>query len=533
MPEVASRGYFRIDLANNCNIRCIMCQAYNSLPVNAMEFLDFDKFQTRTRRELGKWKHIQLGNTAEATIHPRFADYLRYVRSEAPDTTIHIVTNGKTLHKFAALINEVGNCVVQISMDSIRKEAHEYIREGSYYDRAIANIAMLDLKRTQVLLSFTLMRSNIEEYAEMVAFCRERGYHMSAFPMIVRSERGVVPFNLLRESLWFNRDHLRSWLQQHYGAEYPLMIGTASGATLACDEFTCNAHYHDLNMDALGNVNLCGKVTLGNLAVTDLHSLWNNSVAEEFRLQVETDRGPCMTCDYRQRCTCPSMAVIDNHFSEEIVGILPIETRHSLRYDREISDDEARWLFVRDLSPNIGIFDIEQSGNSWLARKVFAGSAPGVYGNGEPLVAGSRHELHELMRRQADSTLCVRLLESYGSYNLVAYMGRYWALPLCLGHLDIVKEGDRNKHGVLVADTLEELKKLCGCVDPPRLIGNTNGYNLVAYDGKYWGIPLSFGPFDLTEPHNRSKPELLAAKTRSELEYKCGSLLKVLAGNSR
>src|SRR5713101_9797194 len=131
MPEVPRRGYLRIDLANNCNIRCIMCQAYNSLPVSAMEFLDFEKFQATTRGELGKWDYIQLGNVAEATIHPRFADYLRYVRLEAPDSTIHIVTNGKTLQKFAALINEVGNCLIQISMDSVRKEVHEYIREGS------------------------------------------------------------------------------------------------------------------------------------------------------------------------------------------------------------------------------------------------------------------------------------------------------------------------------------------------------------------------------------------------------------------
>src|SRR6266851_1855354 len=137
MPEVKLRGYFRIDLADNCNIRCIMCQAYNSLPVSAMNFLDFDTFVAKTRGELGKWAYVQLGNVAEATIHPRFPDFLRYIRSEAPEARIHVVTNAKTLHKFAPLINEAGNCIVQVSMDSVHKATHEYIREGSNFERAL------------------------------------------------------------------------------------------------------------------------------------------------------------------------------------------------------------------------------------------------------------------------------------------------------------------------------------------------------------------------------------------------------------
>src|SRR5260370_17973972 len=120
-----------------------MCQAYNSMPVSAMSLLDFDPFVANTRGELGKWAWLQLGNVAEATIHPRFADFLRYVRSEAPETQIHIVTNAKTLHKFAALINQVANCTGQASMDSVRKDIQECIREGSNSDTALNNMSIL------------------------------------------------------------------------------------------------------------------------------------------------------------------------------------------------------------------------------------------------------------------------------------------------------------------------------------------------------------------------------------------------------
>jgi len=136
------RCYLRIDLANNCNIRCVMCQAYNGLARSDVAFLNFDVFVRQTKGHLKDWQTIQLGNVAEATIHPKFGDYLRYVRSES-DAVIHIVTNGKLLARYSELINEVGNCLVQVSMDSLKKATHEYIREGSDYDRVMANLPLL------------------------------------------------------------------------------------------------------------------------------------------------------------------------------------------------------------------------------------------------------------------------------------------------------------------------------------------------------------------------------------------------------
>jgi radical SAM protein with 4Fe4S-binding SPASM domain len=350
----AMRGYLRLDLADNCNIRCVMCQAYNRLPIGRINFFDFDLFRERTRGQLAEWGTIQLGNIAEAMIHPKFADFLRYIRSES-NATIHIVTNGKLLNRYAALINETGNCLVQVSMDSVRRDVHEYIREGSNYDRLIANLDLLDVKKARVLLSFTLMNSNIGEYDEMVAFCRDREFGMSAFPMILREDDGVIPLKLLTESLWFNMNKLQSWLRIHYGQDYERIVqGAAAGTTnTQVNEFSCDAHENDLSMYGAGTTVLCGKQNLGSLREQSLDEMWHSEEANQFRRQVDADRSPCLTCDYRQRCLAPSMSLLENHFSERILSVLSADVRRSIAFDRNMTDEQALDCFIRGMSNNL------------------------------------------------------------------------------------------------------------------------------------------------------------------------------------
>jgi radical SAM protein with 4Fe4S-binding SPASM domain len=468
MPEFPKRGYFRMDIADNCNIRCIMCQAYNSMSVNAMKFMDFDRFVESTRGELRKWQRVQLGNVAEATVHPRFADFVRYIRSEAPDALIHIVTNGKLLGKYAPVINAAGNCLVQVSMDSVNKATHEYIRAGSNFDRAIANLGMLDLSRTQVLLSFTLMASNIDEYPEMIDFCRSRGYQMSAFPMIVRNENGVLPLRLLRECLWFHIDKLRFWLKEHYGNQYTQMVGSATGAMEYVADFWCNAHYDDANVDAGGNLNICGKLGLGDLNSRPLREIWDSVPANEFRNSVEADRGPCMSCDYRQRCLSPSMALLDNHFSESIIRVLSPQAKKAIGYDRTLSDDDALWTLIADIQEKIGVFDIQDTAGVYSARRVSAGPER-LLSYSDPVTAPSAHAMQVQLQALSASEVDPRLVvEGLNGFNIVKYLGCYWGIPLSLGQVNLVYEGDRRKPGIIQANTLHSIQTMCSSATDVR-----------------------------------------------------------------
>jgi radical SAM protein with 4Fe4S-binding SPASM domain len=346
-------------------------------------------------------------------------------------------------------------------MDSVRKATHEHIRAGSNFERAVANLELLDLARTQVLVSFTLMASNIDEYPEMVEFCRSRGYQMSAFPMIVRAEHGILPLRLLRECLWFRMDKLRYWLKEHYGNQYAQMVGTATGAKDQVAEFSCNAHFDDVNLSANGSLNLCGKLNLGDLNQRPLRELWECAAAREFRASVEADRGPCMSCDYRQRCVSPSMALIDNHFSEAIIHALSPGAKRAIAYDRALSDADALWAFVGDIQGRVGIFDTQDCGGRHSARRVTAGSG-GQLCYGGRITAGSAQALQVELERLAVSDVHPRLvIEGLNGFNIVRYDGDYWGIPASLGPVNLQHEGDRQKPGILLAGTLDAIKTLC------------------------------------------------------------------------
>ena len=402
------RGRIRIELADNCNMRCIMCQAHDTNPISETHFLDFDLFRRQTRGQLHDWTSIQLGNIGEPTIHPRFAKFIRYLRSET-DAEILVITNGKLLNRYADVLNEA-KCHLQVSMDSLRPEIHERIRHGSNYQKLMGNIQLLDLDRVQADLTFTLMRSNIDEYSEIIEFCKQHRFGIGAFPMSVRpSWSGTLSYSLVWESLWFCKAKLNNWLKIHYGKDYEHVV---SGATSGIMDWkptalTCNAHENDLFIDAQGCVSLCFKYNLPKLAEMSIDESWHSDTAERFRSAVNRDRKPCRTCDYLERCLVPSLTRRENHFATSINQVLSKETKEAIRYDSSLSDEEQINCFLQDVSNAFAVFIFwsDSQGYKAVRMREFKGiCAPDAMRERMTLqcsektyLAGSKSKLHNLL----------------------------------------------------------------------------------------------------------------------------------------
>jgi radical SAM protein with 4Fe4S-binding SPASM domain len=328
-----------------------MCQAYNALPKGKVALLDFERFQSCTKGQLAPWSTIQIGNAAEPTIHPRFADFLRLARSQS-QAVIHVVTNGQLLPRHVPVLNEIGNCIVQVSADSLEEKNYERIRRGGSFKRLQHTLDLLDPVRTKVLISCTLMKSNLAEYESMVLYCRQHKFKMSVFPMILRQDRGSILPGLVDESLWFHLADLKQWLGRFDGNDFEGTVwGSGPGINLAnVDAFSCNAHRQDLVVDSQGRATLCSQLPVGNILETSLEEVWKSATAEEFRARVERDRAPCKVCDYRERCLNPSFTRLENYFNREICDLLSPAAKHAIRYDRSLGDEEAKDIFTREMA---------------------------------------------------------------------------------------------------------------------------------------------------------------------------------------
>lgn len=119
-----------------------------------------------------------------------------------------------------------------------------------------------------------------------------------------------------------------------------------------------------------------------------------------------------------------------------------------------------------------------------------------------------------------NNSLSPKLLGAFEGYNVVAYNNCFYGLPLSLGHIDLKQESGRNLPGIIVADSVNEVKAAIKKIilSTPRLIGTYKGYNLVLYEEYAYGLPISSGHIDITKAKNQNLAETIKATTLLSLK---------------
>ncbi len=309
----------RLDITNNCNLRCKSCQAYAAVAKEAIECLDFDLFRRQTQGQLDDWRSVQLGNTAEPTIHPEFARFITYFQ-EAYSGKLTIITNGTTLKKYAPLLNRK-KCTVGVSLDSVVPETYAKIRRGSSLGHVLEGLALLDRSVVDVSASFTLMRSNIEEFESMLEFCKNNDITMHFQPMSLR--RFVAPqgdflsLDHMLECLLFYPETVRAWL-----GKYKEYLEDAMPSNAGARSRSCQAHYDDLLMFSDRSAMLCFKKKHPGLAQSSLRNIFFSDEYKTFRNEIDKSRTHCRYCIYNIQCLNSFMDRIESYFDSKIMGYL-------------------------------------------------------------------------------------------------------------------------------------------------------------------------------------------------------------------
>jgi molybdenum cofactor biosynthesis enzyme MoaA len=172
---------FEFELANTCNLECIMCSGYFSSSI-------------RRNRE-GRPPQSSPYDTAFVEQLIPFLPHLKFTRflggepfligiyyeiwdqilKHNPHLEVSITTNGTTLKNRARNILDSLKAHIVVSIDAITRDRYEHIRVNADYDTVFANVDYLRQltasKGTSMSFAVCPMTVNWDQMPEMVAYC--------------------------------------------------------------------------------------------------------------------------------------------------------------------------------------------------------------------------------------------------------------------------------------------------------------------------------------------------------------------------
>lgn len=187
----------RIDIVNKCNLRCVMCHysddAIFKRPKREITPEEFREFFGSIAPDV---REVILSCGDEPLVSKHFPEILSLLAEDGTPRGIEFCTNAMLMNgRIRNLLIEKGVTDLMLSMDGSTKATMERIRQGSKFERVVANIlALRDLKSAagsvypRMTMDFVMMNSNIHEAPAFVELCREIGAESIDFRHVVPSQ---------------------------------------------------------------------------------------------------------------------------------------------------------------------------------------------------------------------------------------------------------------------------------------------------------------------------------------------------------
>lgn len=486
-----------IDPVETCNLRCRMCH---------VSFMPSEKHPVFDVNLVPKLKALEgayasIGSGFEPLL---YKDFDRLMGGLAGlGMHMQLITNGTLLTK--SKLQRLLDCnmdIINFSFDGIRKDTFEYIRRGADHADTLRNIldtrAGFAGRQTAFLVNTTTMRSNLNESIEILDFWDRHDFDVVRFlPMVVR----YPDQELIRESLYPIREdmkrvfdsasvhliennlktvmllpylyasQIREKFPENYAGLYVCSKNSAKRKILSLRErfqlgdhplmrfYDCRAAFTTATILANGDIQLCYKYSIGNLHKDSFEDIWFGEEANRVRQLIVGEPTDCAACD------CFKFGIAFH----------------------KLDADCVENYFTRELNPYVNDID-------FLTGLIHGKVTP------KP----------------------PRLVLSEADYNIIAYNGKYFGIPHSLGHLEVDKTDFSTISNVIVEGTFSSALARVRKTEsesgfnpakitsmPPQLVLSEGGYNIVAYDGKYFGIPQYLGSFEVDKADFSTIPDVV------------------------
>lgn len=473
LPEI-----LEIEPTDTCNLRCRACHV-SFMQHERTTFLDVALL---SKLSALRGRYAIIGSVFEPIVHPRLLNILEFLSHQ--DCRIELLTNGTRLEE--SMVNGLASSNmyhIGFSFDGIQRETYEYIRRRANYESVLDGILRVrqrfEGRPTFFNLNYTMMRRNLEEFLAATEFWDTHGFDAMNFIFVVIRE---LEASVIHESLYpvrpeaFRRldevarhvieEHRRitvrcpyfrvSPLRQRYPRNFedvvvhsdhpgarvvPILRNEMQLGAFPGMPFPCRSPFVLARILANGDVQLCYKFVVGNLAQTSFEDIWFGEAAHRVRTGLLAADDTCRACDYY---------------------------KFALKYN-ELDLDDRKTHFAAHTIAYAEVTDFEKG----IVLTQIAPAPP-------------------------------RLVETVEQYNIVFYDRRYFGIPHAAGAVHVDSDAISKVDGLLVDGSLGRVRSAIKArqtgsgpqlvAAPPLLVESLEQYNIVLYDCRYFAIPQTAGP---------------------------------------
>lgn len=542
LPEM-----IEVEPTQSCNLRCRMCHVSYALPEKA-KLLDVELVD---KLKALRGAYISIGSGFEPMMHPQFGRLLAQLNELGGP--IQLITNGTycTQENIAAL-HAANMYLITFSFDGMRRDTYEYVRRRADYGDVVGKIratreAFRD-RSTYFAINNTVMRSTLHETLDTIDFWNEADFDVLRFLiMVVRFPERA----LLEECLYPIRDEARRIFDEAalHVIEKQKKIGIArlfhegspigrrfpnncTGKWVYSDNpaarrfpanfrekylfgieprlphAKCHAPFQSATILPNGDVQICYKYSVGNLHAEDFVDIWYGERADEARRKIIADASNCRTCDcYRFDIALEELDMDrrENHFSNELVPVAQHVDFDAGTFPAELPPipphlvaSENGYSIVRHGGRYYGIpwsagpIEVDKTDITQISSAFV-----------EPNYVRAMQRLKQI-QETAEAALPPHLIASENGYSIVHYRGTYYGIPWSAGPIEVDKADIAQISGAFVepdhARAIRRLRQIHEAAEaalPPQLVVSENGYNIVRYCGRYYGIPWTAGVLEV------------------------------------
>jgi MoaA/NifB/PqqE/SkfB family radical SAM enzyme len=209
--DPTSPRVLEFEIANTCNLECVMCTGYWSSSIRAHReqlpplHSPYDElFVEQLEQYLPSVKGAKFLGGEPFLIERYYDIWERFARLN-PDAQLAVTTNATFLPKRARALLEELRVGFAVSLDGFTPETYESIRQNARFDAVMANVNyLLDLthrRGTELSIAICPMTYNWREIPALLEFCEERklGLHFNMVLKPAEASLGGLPAEELAE----------------------------------------------------------------------------------------------------------------------------------------------------------------------------------------------------------------------------------------------------------------------------------------------------------------------------------------------